>query len=251
MKHVFRFFAEAKGPFQWEFDDSEFSHLKKVLRLGPGDSIEITDLQGRLDRGPIEKIDKPEIILASSSTSETLEKTSPGIHLAIANLAPQEMDKLIGDLGEFDLESIHIFSQAGRPKARPEDKATQRWLRTLKSAKKQSKQVWMPELIIHSSLEKMLEAKAWPIHWLWADELARDAALLTDKYLEQRFRNQKSSGIILGSEMGFTSEERDFLEKHKVDPFSLGSTVLRARTAAILVAGLVTIARQRFQLGSN
>jgi 16S rRNA (uracil1498-N3)-methyltransferase len=64
-------------------------------------------------------------------------------------------------------------------------------------------------------------------------------------WLNQTVMPQPITWLIVGPEGGWTSAERDALDKHSVVPIHLGGSILRTSTAA--VAGAVELVRWREQ----
>lgn len=239
MKHVFRFYGQSQNESSWTLEAGEMLHLKKVLRLSEGDLIELTNLEGLVVSGVIERLDKESLSLKIPFQSEIHTRKKPFIRIAFGALAPAEMDRAIADIGEFDLEFIDIFYQPQRPKMKlsQSEKTTLRWNKYLIAAAKQSKRAFVPQIRIFECLEDCLKHSDEKLTWVWADEMCPQAKPLAPFDAP----TQSSIGIILGSEIGFAESERVYLNNLNLAKVSLGDSILRARTALILCAGILTM----------
>ena len=235
MKHCFRFlasFEKEEDKYLWTLDSSECHHVSQVLRLKPGDQIEVFNGKGHYALATLEKVEGKTLALAVSSEVQKEIPSGKRKALAIASLKKQTMEDLLPSLVELGLSEIHIFSQEKTEKYLFSEKVIDRYEKIILSACKQAKRNFLPELK------------------LWRDK--KDLGLFLQKNYEkifllspcgERFNLTKDFEFqtichIIGSEAGLSAEEESFFLTLGASERSLGSFVLRAYTAAIAVTSL-------------
>ncbi len=235
MKHCFRFlasFSKEEEIFFWTLEQSECLHLSQVLRLKPGDQIEVFDGKGHYALATIETVQGKTLAIAVSSDIQKEIPSEKKKAIAIASLKKQTMEDLLPSLVELGLSEIHIFSQEKTEKYLFSEKIIDRYEKIILSACKQAKRNFLPELNF------------------WRDK--KDLGLFLQKNYEKlfllsphgrRFDLSKDFEFqtichIIGSEAGLSAEEESFFLTLGASERSLGSFVLRAYTAAIAASSL-------------
>ena len=200
-------------------DDEELHHLKKVLRVRPGDEMEIVDGKGTLAHVKYE----------TTISLISLQKTDPPPKKTILIQAIPEKGHLeiIVEKGtELGITEFWFF-------AAEKSKLTEFSLNLLTrlnkitiSALKQSKRLFLPTI---RSNVKLTDIQNPPFDLYLADP--KGGAFKA---------TQNSSGIIIGPESGLTKREIDFfLNSAKAVPVTLSKNILRAETAAICASFLI------------
>lgn len=270
-KHVFRFFASPTSDTQWTLDDEDAHHALKVLRLPAGETVEATDGKGTLIRGTLlptgkESADITNIVLIHTAKpvagSDTFSRIQ--LELAVGALKPGNLDDVIPALVELGVDRISVFITEETGKNRIADKSVERWNRIIRTATKQSKRLWLPELATFDSINGWLESLPKPseiatdnARWMFAEpEPDRETDTENTKtksgfHAVQGFsirgdgksadRPLMLTGLV-GSERGFSAKEVQAVLEQGFMPVSLGAHVLRARTAAIAAATMLAMA---------
>lgn len=237
MSHIFRFFGHETYPCKWSLDPEELEHIRKVLRLKIGDRVEVMDGKGLIAKGHLTEISKDQVLIETAIESQSFVAKAP-IQKAIAlgALKPGDVDDILTELVELGINEIHIFQQADTAKYRTGDKPRERWQRLIRSAMKQCKTAWSPNLVVHESFEVALKALS-----LFQRKFVLDAdanANLINTVTSSL--NFQSVAVIVGSERGLTTEELKLCNVNGFEAMRMGPHILRARTAAITAAGILS-----------
>ncbi len=221
-------------------EGAQAHHIKNVLRLQPGDRLQLFDGTHNEYEAVISSIaaDKVEIEIQRKLKTSV----SPGARIIVAQafLKEKKMDDLVRKLTELGIAGwIPFFSQ--RSVARPaKDRLAgrvQRWKRIATEALKQSRRTDMLEISAALSFEDLLElSKPCDLKILfWENEdipLTREVAARTANPLQ-------SIMLMLGPEGGFTGQEVETARQNGFVTAGLGPRVLRAETATLAASTLV------------
>jgi 16S rRNA (uracil1498-N3)-methyltransferase len=200
-------------------------HLARVVRLKPGESVEVSDKE-RLFEAEVETAAAKEVIfrlvrgLPARRSPVELE-----VHLAIIKFPRFEwaLEKLT-ELGVAAIVPI-AAERSDRGLVKAAGKRLERWLAVVEEAAQQSRRLAPPEITATMPL---------------ADALARPAAQRIFLDFEapplREVVQPGDSALLIGPEGGWTDAEREAALAAGVRPASFGDTVLRAETAAIAAA---------------
>jgi 16S rRNA (uracil1498-N3)-methyltransferase len=238
MKHTYRFFADFTDG-TWIIDPSDIIHITKVLRLQKGEPIELFDGKGNTSIGFIESISGKNIIY-SVNENYTHKKNDFKLGIAIGALKPGFIDDMLPSLIELDMDEIHVFLQNSTAKSRLKDKIFERWKKISISSCKQCKRPFLPAIKSWPSVEEMINATE--IKNFTAKFTLVPGAKLP---LIGADIKQQTAFAVIGGEKGFTEAEEKLLLTNSYHPVSLGSTILRAYTAGITVASILS-AKSKF-----
>lgn len=229
MKHVFRFFAQLKNtepPYEWLIEGDENHHLTKVLRMAPGDLLEVFDGKGNSAQAKLESSNKNTSMAHSDKiTTSSEKKTRTG--MALAFLKKNTLEDLIPSLVELDLDEIHLFAQQQTPKHLYTPKQKERFEKIILGASKQAKRDFLPKLIFWKETKSLA---------LYLQENFQRKFLLNKGAPSLPLKSEiftHSCCAIIGSEAGFSEEEMRAFFEVNAESFSLGANTLRAFTAAI------------------
>jgi 16S rRNA (uracil1498-N3)-methyltransferase len=241
MSHLFRFLAKPIEASKniWTLDPAECEHLRKVLRLKEGAIVELFDGNGTVVHAELIDIKKDSI--KASIDSSTLLKHSEPSHrfmLAVGALKPSDIDDSLAELIELGVDEVHVFQQEGVAKSRLNDAVAERWQRVSLAACKQSKRAFLPKIETHSSLESaILRLGACKVKWV----LEAGASIsVADKSSDI---SGQGVGAVVGGERGLTSRELELCKKSMFIEVKLGAYVMRARTAILAIAAVVSAFR--------
>jgi 16S rRNA (uracil1498-N3)-methyltransferase len=229
-----RFFI---SPQQWTTDiltlDAEESHhCADVVRLGVGDAVTVFDGQGREAQATITSAHRKAVALA---VTQTIQLPPRSAHLALAQAIPKgkNMELIIEkavELGASEIFPLLTDRTVVRLDETEARKKQEKWQRIALEACKQSGQSWLPQVHAPQSLTKFLtrETKC---------ELQLVAALhpsaqKLQTILTSATRPQRAC-VLVGPEGDFSPAELAHALTAGYQPWSLGSTILRAETAAL------------------
>ena len=232
-----RFFIQAENIKRntARISGSDINHIKNVLRLNPGDDLELFDGTGNVYAAKIKKIDKKEVVCEIASYRES--KSEPHVQVTIIQCLPKgpKINLIIQKLTEIGVyKIIPAISERSIPNLSEEkmEKKVLRWQRIAKEASEQSARGIVPHVMEIKPFEKALEetknAGLKLIPWEMEDKRTLKEILKKNKKVE-------SISIAIGPEGGFSKEETEKAEKAGFIPISLGKRILRTETAGIVV----------------
>ncbi len=242
MQHRFRFLAlKETNAKLWRIEGEEFFHLKKVLRLKVGDEVEVFNLDGIWGVGSLLDIQKDHahVEVLKIQTESLLH---PKLAIAIGALQQQTMSDLLPCLVELGLNEIHIFLQEGSSSTRLNEKTLARWNKIILSSAKQCKRSLLPEIRGWVSLETCIENLQKSFQTLCV--LDPDAELPLSQI---KIEKENTLCVILGSEKGLNAKETSLLASKGARFANMGTSILRAFTAAIAGTSLIVLKRDELK----
>ena len=238
MKHTFRFLGTCEQTSthkqEWVISGDEHHHLKKVLKLSVGDAVEVFDGKGSSASGELSFLDNKKALVSATP----LEKKEGKSHysIAIGALKPGFIDDLLPSLTELGVDGVHIFLSAQVEKSRISEKAINRWHKIILASVKQCKRNYLPEIKTWPDLQCMLDA----FENQGTECIVLDASG-TEPFLNHVSREAKHSMCaVVGGEKGFSEQELAMFSSRKLQCQKLGAHILRAYTAAIATASILS-----------
>lgn len=218
-------------------DGAEARHLLKVLRAGPGERLRLFDGQGREGLFALDRAEGNKAVLRPESVT-ALPAPENRLVLALGWNKSSRRDWLLEkavELGAWGLAFWRGTRSQGEPPAAPKDT----WQDKLVQAAKQCGNPWLPQLAVIPG---------------GIDGLAAFAQGFEQCYLcweKAEIRHMPRPGdlgqgrvlVVLGPEGGLDQAEADRLLAAGFKPLSLGNSVLRWETAALLCMGLAHMDR--------
>jgi 16S rRNA (uracil1498-N3)-methyltransferase len=236
-----RFFLPAKNieGRRGIIDGQELEHLRKVLRLGPGDHITVFDDRGSEHEAVIRSFTsgQGEIDIVRSYP---VERESPlEITLAVGLTKGEKMDFVVEKATELGVQAIIPFvSTYTVPKFEESkiEKRSARWQKIALSAAKQCGRTRLPEILTLCEYGDLVQ-QSFPDSvklLFWEKEAQR-----TLSEMRQAGTDARSVILTIGPEGGFSEKEADLAFEHGFSLISLGPRILRAETAAVTAVSLV------------
>jgi 16S rRNA (uracil1498-N3)-methyltransferase len=209
----------------------EARHIEKVLRLGPGDSLELFDADGSVYQAVIESLHRGEVIAHICERTLADPDTDVLITLCQAVVKSQKMDLIVEKCTELGVTNIQPFFAHRSVPRWDENKARQRvqhWGKVALAAVKQSGARRPPAVEPVLSFKEMI-AKPYPdcmqvMLWECEREISL-RSLLADC--------PRRIVLIVGPEGGFTNKEASLASSQGFQFAGLGNRILRVETAAI------------------
>ena len=203
-------------------------HLERVLRVRVGDVVVVSDGVGRWRSGSLGDAG----VVVPSADVKVAARAEPAITVAFAITKGERPELVVQKLTELGVDRIVPFT-AARSVARWEgDRAAghvERLRRVARESAMQCRRAWLPEVL---DLATLLMS---PAGWRGAGFADRGGA---PPSLNRRT-------VLIGPEGGWTDDERGC----GLPTVGLGSHVLRAETAAIASAALLSALRARLVVG--
>jgi len=191
-------------------------HLLRVTGIGPGESVELFDGKGVCCRAELVDLDEG---LARLRVHERLDPapTPASVHLMVAQTRATVMDTVVRMATELGVEAVSVVhSERCVAKGNKRD----RWLRIAESAAAQSGRAAVPTIRGPQPLMLALQSVTGP------------RIICVPGVPSSRVAGEGIT-ILLGPEGGFSEAEVASAIRCGWEPVGLGSTVLRADTAAV------------------
>lgn len=212
-------------------DEEESRHAIKVLRLGQGDTIEVTSGHGDLVKAQISDVGKRQVSL--QILDKTIVPKYSDVRRAIAIAPTKSNDRtewFLEKAIEIGIDEIFFIqtSRSERPRINME-----RLHKIAVTAMKQSKNLYLP--VIHSlkSIKEVLEVpytNRFVAHCMGPVGHLKAHAPFTESAL-----------VFIGPEGDFTPEEVGILESQNVKAISLGPSRLRTETAGVYAVTVLNL----------
>ena len=217
----------------------ELAHLRKVLRLEPGDHVTVFDDTGWEHDAVIRSFsaDRGDIDILRSSRPE--RESSLQITLALALTKGEKMDLVVEKATELGVQTFVPFvSTYTVPKLndRKIEIRSGRWQKIALSAVKQCGRTRVPKTLTLCDFRELVR-QPWPdtLKLLFWEREGR----LTLKQVYEAERDAHAILLVIGPEGGFSSTEADEAQHHGFESVQLGRRILRAETAAIAALSVV------------
>lgn len=223
-------------PFTLE--GGEAKHLGKVLRTRVGETVRLFDGCGREGLFTVIGITKSRVELELQE--ENLNSDLRNITLAIGWNKSSRRNWILEKSVELQTRGL-IFFQSEFSQGKVPAEIKESWNEKLITAAKQCGNAWFPELqTVPGSLEKLIEASTPYTNKLFLYEKADN-----DTVPDNPVFAAESTLAVIGPEGGFSPREAELLIKNGFNPVSLGSSILRWETAALLCMGTAYLERQK------
>jgi 16S rRNA (uracil1498-N3)-methyltransferase len=207
----------------------EARHCSKVLRLSPRDHIELTDGKGISLIGSLKKVSND---LVEFVTLETRKIPQPAfqLHMAVCPTRKAERNEwMVEKMTEIGVQSISfVVSEHTHYETLKRVVNLERLRRITLSAMKQSRQYYLPELKLFSSLDSFLVQNKDPERYI-----AYVAEQEIPPHLMLKVNKGYPTSILIGPEGDFSPKELENAFASGFQAVSLGATRLRTETAAM------------------
>jgi 16S rRNA (uracil1498-N3)-methyltransferase len=213
-------------------------HLARVLRAEVGQKFDIaTGSSVRV--GTITSVSdaRVEFALGAERASDSVSAAIPEITLALAVFKFDRMEWAIEKCTEIGVSRIIpvIARRTDAHLAAAASKRRERWERLVLQASEQSRRVGPPEIGTPIKLKELAKAGAGMATHVVLAESERDIAL------SETLQSRASAGgvmLAVGPEGGWADDELAWFREMGWNAASLGNTILRAETAAIVATAL-------------
>ncbi len=219
-------------------EGSEARHMSKVLRARKGDMVRLFDGCGRDGLFTVIEISKSHVQLELQEENE--HHDFRGLTLAIGWNKSSRRNWILEKAVELEARGLIFFqSEFSQGKVPATSKDT--WHEKMIAAAKQCGNPWLPEInTISGSVEKLLEISNSYSNKLILWEKADGESLPDNSVFAQ-----KSTLAVIGPEGGFSPREAELLMENGFKACSLGKSILRWETAALLCLGTAYLEKQK------
>jgi 16S rRNA (uracil1498-N3)-methyltransferase len=207
--------------------DEEAGHLVRVLRAQPGDEVRLFDGAGREALGVVVETDKRGAVV---ELRRELDAPRPARDVVLVTAVPrgERMEWLVEKTVEAGVAAIVPLAAHRSVRKEAGPNAIRRWNRAAVEAAKQCGRAVVPDVAEPTTL---------------ADAIARTATagmrFVATPGASGRIRDfhrtdDVAFAVFIGPEGGFEPDESTELARAGTVPFSLGPTILRVETAALV-----------------
>ncbi len=223
-------------------DPDEFMHLARVLRLKPGDAVEIVNGQGGLAFGVIREVGRALAVIAFEMISQDPGRTAPRLTMVCALPKKAKFETIIEKCTELGVDRIIPLMTARTEVDLSGERAGSkqvRYARIVVNAAKQCQRLWFPEVMAPVTLTQAISMVSGPgkavfFPWLEGSRVS----------LATAFAAHKGAGEVaffIGPEGDFTPQEAALAIGAGAVAVTLGSNVLKVDTAAMAVMAFAVL----------
>jgi 16S rRNA (uracil1498-N3)-methyltransferase len=221
------------GVARLSFD--EIHHLRDVLRLRPGDQVEIFDGEGNGYVGKVEASGS-ELVVGSLQRIEAATESPVHVVLALALAKPDRFAWALQKTTELGVQEIVPLQARFSPVRLTEDKlqaSMERWRRIVQEASKQCGRVSIPR--IHQARQVL--------DFLTGKEFPNSARLFFDEKSPEcwgsTFGRSARFVVCIGPEGGWDQAEVEAADRAGYQIRNLGPRILRTETAAVAALAIL------------
>jgi 16S rRNA (uracil1498-N3)-methyltransferase len=233
--HIFSFYSAdlvATDSKVWITDDEHF-HLARVLRMGTGDTVRITNGHGLIVSAEIDTVGATRTTARVSTVEANVPEPAPLV-LALGLLPRTHIDAALTACVEAGITGF-IPVVAERCHAKRSEGRDDRWQRVAVAAMKQSGRAWLPRIEAAVDVKELITRFGVFEKVLLADA---DASATPDAGAAL-----VSTLAIVGPEAGFTDFERLRIKDGGASAVRISAQRLRAETAALALVSMLALGR--------
>ncbi|MFI5511034.1 16S rRNA (uracil(1498)-N(3))-methyltransferase [Mycobacterium sp. NPDC051804] len=229
-------------------DGDEGFHAANVRRIRPGEKLDLSDGAGGVAHCVIEDVGK------GTLTARVLDRrtvAAPAPHITVVQALPKsDRSELAIELATEAGADSFVAWQSSRCVARWDgqarvDKGLRRWRAVAKSAARQSRRPYIPEVsgVVSTKelVERVRDVESTPV--LVLHESA------TQPITEVPLADTEALLLLVGPEGGIDDDELAALSGAGATAVRLGPTVLRTSTAAAVALGALGVLTERWSAG--
>ncbi|WAC13912.1 RsmE family RNA methyltransferase [Dyadobacter pollutisoli] len=225
-------------PKLFELDEEEARHSYKVLRLGSGDIIHVTNGRGLLQKCILNVQGRKvgyEVV-----ESVLMERRSFAVHIAVAPTRKAERNEwMVEKMTEIGVERIDfLITEHTNPETINRVVNLSRLNRIAASAMKQSQQYYLPVITVNNKYEPFIKS---------ATEAVKLMAYVPDQnkveHVFSKVKKDSSTSLLIGPEGDFSEKEVALALEYGFTTVSLGPTRLRTETAAVTGCHAINLAQ--------
>lgn len=220
------FVAAISSPGEIELAAPAAHHVRDVLRLSAGDRVALFDAAGRTANAILSHVVRDSVVAQIESIAEPHRRFT----LTIASAVPkgERADWLVEKLGELGV-SRWVPLRTSRSVVHPEAGKFERWKRIAIEAARQSHAPGVLEIAPLTTFDAFI-ASLDPTTTAIASTVQREPGDLSPVPYD---------ALLIGPEGGWTEDELARATERGIRSISLGTTILRIETAAIVGASVV------------
>jgi 16S rRNA (uracil1498-N3)-methyltransferase len=214
----------------FELGEASAQHAR-VLRLAPGDTVELFDGRGSRVPARIDLLAKGRLRCAAIGPV-VFEARGPEVVLVQCVVKGKKLDDIVRMTTELGVSAVQlaVSERCVVQKSARDDHKVERLARVAGEAARQSEQAYVPEIVEPAPLNQVL-ARA-------PAGAARYALLERSQHAFEIPLGAPSLWLVVGPEGGFSANDREILSREKFISAGLGRAILRTETAAVVGVAL-------------
>lgn len=222
------------------FDGDIYRHMVRVLRMEPGDTVQMADEEGMTYFGTISHVSKENVAVKIDSYSPAVQSgfTAPCITICQALPKGDKTDLILQKGTELGAHDFLLFGgrrSVAKIRDNQHEIKLERWNRITAEAARQCGRSDIPKVSWRpGAVEAANDSKQELRLILWEGERnqsLKDVISVVEKPL--------SVVVAIGPEGGFDPLEVHHFTQHGFQPVSLGARILRTETASIAILAVI------------
>lgn len=227
--------------------DEVAHHVRKVLRLRPGDTVELRDGRGNGWDAVLTDTTGREVRVTVGKKKSTQNESPLRLTLALAFSRADRMELALRQATEMGVYRFIAFPAERSGYRLPESRMTnrtERWRRIAREALCQCGRMNLPEIHILSDADGVIspsfvgQAREGGVLKVLAREEAERRSLLA---LSERYPECRQMVVVVGPEGGWTQREGEQFLEAGFHPVHLGPRTLRLETATVALLASVQL----------
>ena len=221
-----------KKPFEQQTidgSDPRAEHLRKVLRVSVGSLVFVGFVNGLRARARVIKIGSDSSVSLEVVGTESAPKPLP-ISLLIGLPRPHTAKRILFEAASMGVERIDFFEAENGEPSYGESSLwkTEAWMERLELGAEQAFSTHIPQVSMYPDLQTALSSQAYDSSRVALDNYEAEESIA------QAVNSKKDAAVLaLGSERGWSDNERNTLRRNGWTLAHLGPQVLRAETAVV------------------
>lgn len=234
-----RFYCDNIAGDAVELDSAEASHLINVMRLKPGERVELFDGKGTLAQAVITGTKKRTAELKIENIQTHPARSNNRVIIAASIAKGQRFDWMISKCTELGADHIVPIICRRTVKLAKGSGAVDRYEKLIISAAKQCKRLFFPVISEPADLPVAIDnlKQTYPNAKILFGGLSENVTPIS------AVKTDTDVIAVIGPEGGFTNEETHFFEEKSAIGVKLTDTILRTETAAIAFASILCTLR--------
>ena len=214
-----RAFSDTVGLPELTLEGDEARHLGRVLRVRPGDAVEVFDGQGGAGRYAVVEVARRTVTLTRSGDAPPGPRLPAPLHVAVAAPKGKRAQRLVEGLTELGVDSVRWLDCARSQGKQADPEQVRRWAL---EACKQCRRNHLPEV-----------GPPLAIDALGPDGRCLIGAPGDAQPIAAAVAAPEPTWLVIGPEGGLTDDEVAALRDRGATPVRLGPAILRVETAAL------------------
>ena len=229
-----RYFGIKKDDKYLYLHDSDYHHIKNVMRMNDGDFVEVV-IDSNVYLGCIENV-KSDIRILIKKEIEKVEEFIPNVNIIIPPLKENKMDFILQKSVEMGASKITVCPMI-RCVVKVEGKKMKskldRWERILKEASEQSKRYKIPDIEFVDGIKSLENLDGMKLVCSTREKQINVKRVLTNS------KKCDTINLVIGPEGGLDILEETKLNEYGFVSITLGNRIMRVETVPLFVLSVI------------